>query len=619
MQTCIFEARSLGTSPQEMLQDILSRYHHVFIIEWSPRDSDGNVLYNQKEAAKHCLETYLIPNQVTWCINIDMDEFLQLGTTSSLKQYLKSMSPDIGAISMRQIRFLNRFDLTDTKITDCKQRGKIGGRVSDRPKCMYRPSNTTRIRVHDWFGYGTCRFPDRTEACFYHYQLPVSSVRYYDPSPVKLVRTEGERRVAFDQGYEFVVVHRAESTLSRSQICEAVFMRYVKKKSWPVDVQQHVQIRDQLHLPPALSTTVDPLDLYSVHRKYQPVYLLEDPATRFVSALKHHHGEQEDSNTWIDALQDPSHPQHTQIQKKVTNTVQKDEHVGTVRPRFCLPFVEQHAYFHHGPSLSVRIVPDSSNNNTLTDRNRQWLYSHLYPEDYRLFRHYRVLTTQQQQSTTVPPYYLRFSHITKTAGTSIEDIAFLQYNIRWGRFDPLFAPATKDHEPWHVPLRHLPVETQRLSHWFTLVRNPYTRCISEVFCRWNIYGRLYADVSDNIALINRTIRAHICRHFSHKRHLRKFHYSPQYEHLPTDTKVHMTVLRFESLCSDFRALVSKYHLPVGMWTHLEVPPPSSYFFSVKDLEASTIQLINQTYQADFKQFGYTMINPTDDTSTINKK
>lgn len=96
-----------------------------------------------------------------------------------------------------------------------------------------------------------------------------------------------------------------------------------------------------------------------------------------------------------------------------------DHYVGTIKPRFGSPFEEQCAYFRHGPSLTVRTVEELSHL-MLTDRNREWLYQHMYPDDRRLFQHI------PQQSLVVPAYYLRFSHITKTASTSIENIALLK-------------------------------------------------------------------------------------------------------------------------------------------------------------------------------------------------
>ena len=84
---------------------------------------------------------------------------------------------------------------------------------------------------------------------------------------------------------------------------------------------------------------------------------------------------------------------------------------------------------------------------------------------------------------------LRFVHVTKCAGTSIESIS----GGTWGRFDDDLKRAYSRTFPpnvewWHVPPKYLGAEElARLSRhhdFFTVVRSPYDRVISEYYCQW---------------------------------------------------------------------------------------------------------------------------------------
>ena len=67
---------------------------------------------------------------------------------------------------------------------------------------------------------------------------------------------------------------------------------------------------------------------------------------------------------------------------------------------------------------------------------------------------------------------LKFIHITKTGGTSIEETG-LKYNIRWGKFHAEYG--NWFHEKFINKPRWLRVKYD----WFTVVRNPYNRIMSE--------------------------------------------------------------------------------------------------------------------------------------------
>ena len=80
---------------------------------------------------------------------------------------------------------------------------------------------------------------------------------------------------------------------------------------------------------------------------------------------------------------------------------------------------------------------------------------------------------------------LKFIHITKAAGTSIEDIGNKR-GLKWGRFDKEQKYKTKPISPsfWHTPFTELDDSYKRKYDWFVVVRNPYTRILSEYYCKW---------------------------------------------------------------------------------------------------------------------------------------
>ena len=89
-----------------------------------------------------------------------------------------------------------------------------------------------------------------------------------------------------------------------------------------------------------------------------------------------------------------------------------------------------------------------------------------------------------------PRQALRFVHITKCAGTSIEDVSGNQ----WGRYDTEYRDSVSDmycHDGswWHLPLLYVrPAyvlkDLLKKYDYFCVVRNPFDRVISEYFCKW---------------------------------------------------------------------------------------------------------------------------------------
>jgi hypothetical protein len=185
---------------------------------------------------------------------------------------------------------------------------------------------------------------------------------------------------------------------------------------------------------------------------------------------------------------------------------------------------------------------------------------------------------------------LAFVHITKTGGSSIEEWG-MAHGYRWGIHDPGLRgkelaknlrnksgiPCTSK---WHVPPRYFAVNPYTGRRTFTVVRNPYTRLVSEFFCP-------FAGVREKRptrAFFNRWIRD-LVRQDNIVSGL------PQAEYLPVDH-----VLKFETLERDFENLCG------GQLPHLN--KATSHRFTVEHLDEETKRLVQQRYHRDFQLFGY---------------
>lgn len=190
---------------------------------------------------------------------------------------------------------------------------------------------------------------------------------------------------------------------------------------------------------------------------------------------------------------------------------------------------------------------------------------------------------------------LKFMHITKTGGTSIE-IVGRRLNLSWGMHH---TRAEREYGFWHGLPETKPAEVMRKYEWFTVVRNPYDRLVSEFWCQWGGAGRpANATVASFNAFLVDAIRTRAHRPEGD-------HYTPQHRYLSllaVGAGVVLRVLRFERLQQDFARLLKLYRLP-------QVRLPFANRHASKPLNTShlteeTVDLIRRTYEADFAIFRY---------------
>ena len=189
---------------------------------------------------------------------------------------------------------------------------------------------------------------------------------------------------------------------------------------------------------------------------------------------------------------------------------------------------------------------------------------------------------------------LKFIHITKCAGTSIENIG-KENNILWGRFH-------KEYGSWH---EFFPNKTKQLKleyDWFTVVRNPYERLISEFYCKWwgiNRHGK-----KDPNHVNEEEFNSHTKSQILSRSQVGD-HYSEQYRYIDENAVIH--ILHFENIELEFNELMKKYKLDIKL-NRKDNQATSVKKFTVESFTPELIKLINEVYHKDFITFDYKKID-----------
>lgn len=193
---------------------------------------------------------------------------------------------------------------------------------------------------------------------------------------------------------------------------------------------------------------------------------------------------------------------------------------------------------------------------------------------------------------------LKFIHITKNAGTSIENYG---KNYCWGKFHKEYNAIG-----YHTRLNKLPSELKQKYDWFIIVRNPYTRIVSEMNCKYAVnYNNRLKNHSKK--QLNQLLRQKI-QEISHNKNCTNTwdngHFLQQYlytQNVEPNEKLH--ILKYENLNEEFQQLMKKYNLNVKLGNR-QFNNPENKIFELKDLDDESIKLIQETYINDFKQFNY---------------
>jgi hypothetical protein len=183
---------------------------------------------------------------------------------------------------------------------------------------------------------------------------------------------------------------------------------------------------------------------------------------------------------------------------------------------------------------------------------------------------------------------LKFIHITKCAGTSIEDAGY-KHGILWGRYHTEYG--------WHHKVFHTVNKSIIDKYdWFMVVRNPYDRILSEYYCRWGGIGNTniqHTKEEMNLYLIDKIKKRDIYGH----------HYTEQYRYLCPIKKIY--IIRYENLNEEFNTIMNMYNI-----TGIKLENQNAAYnkiYNVSDFSKELIDLINAVYHKDFELFHYNKI------------
>mmetsp|Transcript_20667 Transcript_20667/g.25380 ORF Transcript_20667/g.25380 Transcript_20667/m.25380 type:complete len:308 (-) Transcript_20667:328-1251(-) len=196
----------------------------------------------------------------------------------------------------------------------------------------------------------------------------------------------------------------------------------------------------------------------------------------------------------------------------------------------------------------------------------------------------------QKLMHSLPIKELKFIHITKNAGTSIEELG-LKEGIQWGQYH------FKERGTWHRPFPNNTKEFKSKYDWFFVVRNPYDRIISEYHCKWGGEGK--GRIVKNAETFNDFIRQRMSERYT--RTTNQYHYMEHSAYIDFRQKIH--ILRYENIESDFAALMRKYNINLKMTMNLN-KFKKKRTYTKEDLDSETVAMIQEVYKDDFEWFGY---------------
>jgi hypothetical protein len=157
---------------QNYVQQICDKYKCVEIIRWAPK-RNGVISHQQKYAHMNCLKR-LKKDNIKWCANIDMDEYIVLKDYNNIGDYIDRLPSNIKNIKLGQLRFDSRFNNLDKLVTDI-----LNTEIKELPrwhsnKNIYNVRCTKLLDVHTWYPNNSIYkeiVPDTNIIWFNHYKL----------------------------------------------------------------------------------------------------------------------------------------------------------------------------------------------------------------------------------------------------------------------------------------------------------------------------------------------------------------------------------------------------------------------------------------------------------------
>lgn len=211
---------------------------------------------------------------------------------------------------------------------------------------------------------------------------------------------------------------------------------------------------------------------------------------------------------------------------------------------------------------------------------------------------------------------LKFIHITKNAGTYIEDLGF-KSNLVLGKIknsiDKYNLTHNQNVDYYHLTPSLFYNEVFNNNYCnsnnvnFLVVRNPYDRILSELYCPW--IGIVKNNTTPSKEEINKFLNYNLKRFLKNPDSLLKGgHYGLQYSYVydKNDILIVDEILKLETLDEDLEKLNKKYNL--NLVIDKKKTNTSSKNCKISDISDENIELINTIYKLDFEKFEYPMIN-----------
>ena len=220
---------------------------------------------------------------------------------------------------------------------------------------------------------------------------------------------------------------------------------------------------------------------------------------------------------------------------------------------------------------------------------------------------------------------LQFCHITKTGGSSLEIEALRSHKIYWGinnrvLWDNIAKNAGVNHkESWHTPLSfvtesYMDTITKNYT-FFTVVRNPYSRAISEYYCQFGSrYFFQHKKIkSEDINIFNKHLSnglRKILNKFKSNTSKHLTHWQLQHRYI-LKNKEHViqpeNIIKYE----EYETKLPKF-LKTKSISITDIPRSfdskiCEKKFETKHLSKDNIALINEIYYEDFLILGYEIL------------
>lgn len=184
---------------------------------------------------------------------------------------------------------------------------------------------------------------------------------------------------------------------------------------------------------------------------------------------------------------------------------------------------------------------------------------------------------------------LDFVHIPKTAGTAIENAAN-EKGVKWGYLKDIKSIKNCSHH-------HDPDEIINLNKTlFTVVRDPYSRMVSNYNCPW-----VNKDCKNDPKEMNKWIVENLEK-LKESPFILDCHLVPQYNYVYNEEKRRIKhIIKYENLDQEFRDLMELYKLEIKLEKKQNTKICN---LTVDNLYPETKELIYKMYSKDFLAFGY---------------